>query len=131
MIEESTSTVPTTAKLVRLDGTASSSRSTVHDALVSPASSTKPISPMISKPERPKYRYSVKIINPSKKRDYSVLPLRVNEDFVTTQQLKDELLESFPNHASGQHFEFGYIGPGHGARGKQRWITTDYDLEDM
>ncbi len=89
------------------------------------------ISPMSSKPNQAKYRYSVKIINPSKKRDYSVLPLRVNEDFETMEQLKDKLLEKFPNYVSGQQFEFGYIGPGHGARGKQRWIINDDDLEDM
>ena len=26
---------------------------------------------------------------------------------------------------------FGYIEPGHGARGKQRWLTSADDLKDM
>lgn len=40
-------------------------------------------------------------------------------------------LEKFPDHTSGQNIEYGYIGPGHGARGKQRWIVNDDDLDDM
>ena len=42
------------------------------------------------------------------------------------------LAESFPTFITKEsELEFGYIAPGHGARGQQRWIADDIDLQDM
>ena len=77
--------------------------------------------------------YSVKIINPSKKTAYSVWKLRVNSDFDTPEDIKQQLCESFSEHIpnSDADLEIGYIRPGHGARGQQRWIIDNEDVKDM
>ena len=52
--------------------------------------------------------------------------------FSSFQTLKEQLIENFNDLISDPHkFELGYIGPGHGSRGKQNWITADEDVHDM
>jgi len=43
----------------------------------------------------PKHSYSVKIINPSKKTAYSVRKLRVDSNFDTPDDIKQQLCEAF------------------------------------
>jgi len=80
-----------------------------------------------------KHSYSVKIINPSKKTAYSVRKLRVDSNFDTPEDIKQQLCEAFSEHIpnSDVDLEIGYISPGHGARGQQRWIIDNEDVQDM
>lgn len=81
----------------------------------------------------PKHSYSVKIINPNRKTAYSVRKLRVNYDFETPEDIKQQLTDAFTEHIpdSNVDLEIGYITPGHGARGQQRWIIDEKDMQDM
>ena len=75
------------------------------------------------------FSYSVKVINPSKKTDYS---LRVSIHFATVGDTRKSLAESFSSFIAMEgELEFGYITPGHEARRRQRWISKDIDLEAM
>ena len=77
--------------------------------------------------------YSAKVINPAKKADYSLRKFRVSCRFTTVLNLQKSLSECYPTFIScdAVDIEVGYITPGHGARGKQRWICDDIDLTDM
>jgi len=78
------------------------------------------------------FSYSVKVINPAKKTDYSLRKFRVSVRFATVDDMKKSLAESFPTFITKEgELEFGYIAPGHGARGQQQWISDDVDLQDM
>ena len=71
--------------------------------------------------------YSVKLMKSSRKSEYSVEKLASTATFKTRQQLLEEIEVSFnvtPN-------DIGYIEPGHGLKGKQRWLTSDADLTEM
>lgn len=71
------------------------------------------------------FSYSVKVINPAKKTDYSLRKFRVSVRFATVDDVKS-LAESFPTFITKEgELEFGYIAPGNGARGQQRWISDD------
>ena len=76
------------------------------------------------------FSYSVKIINPAKKADYSIRKFRVNTLFKTVITLKKALCESFLT-SSASDVEVGYITKGHGARGKHLWISDDIHIKDM
>ena len=61
----------------------------------------------------------IMIINPSKKRDYTM----VKADKSVAEQLKKLFLSSFPSDIHqplADKLEFGYIEPGHGLKGKKR-----------
>ena len=73
--------------------------------------------------------YNVKVINPSKKSDYFIRKWRTRIHFQDIYALQDKLCSELGDH--GEIIEMGYIEPGHGARGKQRWILNAGDLEDM
>ena len=81
----------------------------------------------------PKHSYSVKIINPSRKTAYSVRKFRVNADFDTPDDIKQQLCDAFHENipSSGADLEIGYISPGHGVKGQQRWIIDEEDVQDM
>ena len=64
------------------------------------------------------YTYTVKIMNPSKKSDYTVVKFSKRGQMVTISDLKSELLTRFTDQLSGDK-EVGYIQPGYGLRGKQ------------
>ena len=90
-------------------------------------------SPVTSRtPHNESLSYSVKVINPSKKTDYSLRKFRVSVCLATMGDMKKALAESFPTFITKEsELEFGYIAPGHGVRGQQRWIADDIDLQDM
>ena len=74
-----------------------------------------------------KYTYSVKIIDPSRKSDYSIQKLSYSTRFSTAEDVRATL-----NSITGNEVErFGYIEPGHGVKGRQQWITSDGDIEEM
>lgn len=84
-------------------------------------------------PHAASFSYMAKIINPAKKADYSLRKFRVNARFTTVESLKKALSDYFPTFltSSAADIQVGYISPGHGARGKQQWISDDIDIEDM
>ena len=43
----------------------------------------------------------------------------------------EELIESFDTSLEFTPSDFGFIQPGHGLKGRQRWIRDDADLEEM
>ena len=74
------------------------------------------------------YTYTVKIMNASKKSDYTILKFSKQGQMETISDLKSELLARFTDRLSGD-IEVGYIQPGHGLRGKQEWLCYEmYDL---
>ena len=76
------------------------------------------------------YQYYVKVINRLKKSEYSIRRLRgYCSKFQSVDELKDKLRETLPDSASGD--VVGYIEPGHGAKGKQRWVEHSDDLADI
>ena len=66
-------------------------------------------------------------MNPARKSDYTVKHLECASRFITQDDLKGKLSETFDFPAE----RFGYIEPGHGLKGKSRWLTSDDDLEEM
>ena len=74
-----------------------------------------------------KYVYSVKVINPSKKPDYSVKKLTTSSQFEALNELQKHLSDELD--VPTDHM--GYIEPGHGVKGRQRWLHTDSDLKQM
>ena len=77
------------------------------------------------------YQYSVKLINPLRKSTYDVQKFRVSMKFRNVSVIKEELVHSFPDRLTKTPDQVGYIQPGHGVRGKQRWLSSDQDLDDM
>ena len=73
--------------------------------------------------------YNVKIINPSKKSDYFIRKWRTSTRFQTIEDFQDKLRGELDGH--GETIEMGYVEPGHGVRGKQRWLLNNDDLADM
>ena len=76
-------------------------------------------------------QYSVKVIpNPSRKSEFTIERLRdCEEKFSDVGILKAKLQEVFLKDT--QEIDVGYIEPGHGSRGKLRWLSSTADLEDM
>ena len=76
------------------------------------------------------YAYTVKVMNASKKSDYTVVKFSKQGEIETISELKSELLARFADRLSGD-IEVGYIQPGHGLRGKQEWLCCDDDIQEM
>ena len=74
----------------------------------------------------------MKVINGKKKSDYSVLKWRdaAYKQFKTISDIKDGLAE-WINLSEELDLVMGYIEPGHGAKGRQRWLHDDSDLTDL
>lgn len=73
--------------------------------------------------------YSIKIIS-KKKADFSIQRLReITAVYTSVEDLKKDVLSACNSNLSLENF--GYIEPGHGSRGKQRWLASTDDLKDM
>ena len=73
----------------------------------------------------PKYKCSVKVIDPSKlKLDYDVAELNSQEKLESVDEIKQAILES----AGSQVGDVGYILPGYGMRGKKCELENGEDL---
>ena len=73
--------------------------------------------------------YSIKIV-PKKKAEYVIQKLySITKKFDSIEELKQAVDEACQEKISLE--SFGYIEPGHGARGKQRWLTCTDDLNDL
>ena len=71
------------------------------------------------------YVYSLMVI-PKKKQDYVVHKVHgVSGTFKTLKELANNVFKDISPTA------YGYIEPGHGTKGKKRWITCEADLKEM
>ena len=87
------------------------------------------MTPQTSAAREPSVLYSIKITL-RKKAEYAIQKLHgVTKKFDSIDELKEAVGEACQQKVSLE--SFGYIEPGHGARGKQRWLTSADDLEDM
>ena len=73
----------------------------------------------------------MKLMNPAKRSDFTVQKLPRDCKFVSVAELKSHILETFQDQLPAKLSTLGYIEPGHGLRGKQRWLVKDSDLEEM
>lgn len=87
--------------------------------------------PVTSAVQASAFRYSVKIINSKKKSDYMVLGVGFRGRFADPEAIKAKLHEAHPEKITSNTKEVGYIQSGHGCRGKQRWIVSEEDIEEM
>ena len=74
----------------------------------------------------------VKVINPVKKSEYVIHKLRTTTTHVfgSVGEIKELLaarLQGIPSIVD----QVGYIEPGHGAKGKQRWLSDSEDIKEM
>ena len=72
----------------------------------------------------------MKVINPVKKSEYVVQKLRITTAFKSIDEIKETLVSTVQGLPSVID-QLGYIEPGHGAKGKQRWLSVYEDLKDM
>ena len=73
--------------------------------------------------------YSLKII-PKKKADFRVMKLHgLTGKYSSIDGLKEAICEACKDDVTLE--AFGYIEPGHGAKGKERWLVTPENLRDM
>ena len=79
----------------------------------------------------PSYNYSVKIMNPKKKSEFDIVQIKAKQRFACVDDLKQQLLTELRERISDPLEQVGYIEPGHGLRGKQRWLSSDDDLDQM
>ena len=70
--------------------------------------------------------YRVKVVNRVKKSEYVIKRLHYSAKFASIEELRIELKS-----IDVATKDFGYIEPGHGAKGKQHWLITQEDLDEM
>ena len=75
--------------------------------------------------------YSIKIMNPKKKSDFVVSRLTAKEKYKDFEGLKKAILTELKGQVEDPIRQLGYIEPGHGLRGKQRWLSTNKDMNGM
>ena len=74
------------------------------------------------------YCYSIKLVNPAKKSEYRVHNVRDCSKFVNKEQLEGFVKLTFKEY---QLLCMGYVEPGHGWKGKQRWLNSDNDIVEL
>lgn len=72
------------------------------------------------------YTYRVKVVNRAKKSEYSIKRLQYTQKFSSVEDLRMELQS-----LDVADKDVGYIEPGHGAKGRQMWLETQEDLDEM
>ena len=75
----------------------------------------------------PKYRYSVKVMDPGKKSNYDVTVLQNCDRFMSL----DEIERILSTTLDSQIGEVGYISPGHGMKGRKHTFHDDDDVQVM
>lgn len=63
------------------------------------------------------------LINPKKKSEFVISNLEPKENM--------HLLDKFTDQLSNPISQIGFIEPGHGLWGKQQWLSSDFDLQEM
>ena len=77
--------------------------------------------------------YSLKFVNPQKKSEYTIRKWRMKHKFSSVAQLALKLIETFDglHPVDEKGLSMGYVEPGHGYKGKQRWLCSNEDLHEM
>ena len=75
--------------------------------------------------------YSIKLINPNRKSEYSVEKWPTRIMFKTVSHLSTKLKEKYVELVPCKELRVGYMDPGHGWKEKQRWIVCDDNLKYM
>ena len=72
-------------------------------------------------------------MNPQKKSEYRIRKWRMKHKFSSVAQLALKLIEAFDelHPVDEKGLSMGYVEPGHGYKGKQRWLCSDEDLHEM
>ena len=68
------------------------------------------------------------MINPLKKSEGVIKTLRGLQAFTSVHQLTEQICQALK---STSQIQLGYYEPGHGAKGKKRYITDNDDIEEM
>ena len=82
------------------------------------------------------FNYSVKIVNPLRMKDFRTVDLGKDQAFQGIKLLRQFISKSLPSipdfqKPDVQNVELGYVGPGHGMKGKKVWLLTDGDVSNM
>ena len=75
------------------------------------------------------YKYTVKVIEWARKSNFTMRKFDATYRFTSVDDIKKELSDSL--HVPTIIDIVGYIEPGHGVKGKQRWLLADSDLDEM
>lgn len=76
--------------------------------------------------------YSIKLIDPAKKAEYVIKKLHgLSTIFNSVDEVKKAIKETCESIVSLSLESVGYVEPGHGPRGKQRWLISDADVAEM
>ena len=73
---------------------------------------------------------TLKIVSSKKKSEYVIQNLRLTTRFSSLNNLKEQVMSKCDGKVSFDE-GFGYIEPGRGVKGKQRWLLSDEDVADM
>ena len=73
---------------------------------------------------------TLKIVSSKKKIEYIIQNLRLTSWFSSLTSLKEQVMSECDGKVSFDE-GFGYIEPGRGVKGKQRWLLSDEDVSDM
>ena len=72
-------------------------------------------------------------MNPAKKSDYTVQKLQGKDVYNKVETLREDICKQFSGKFPGENheIELGFIQPGHGFKGKQKWLCSDNCLREM
>ena len=73
---------------------------------------------------------TLKIVSSKKRSEYVIQNLRLTTRFSSLKNLKEQVMSKCDGKVSFDE-GFGYIEPGRGVKGKQRWLLSDEDVADM
>ena len=81
------------------------------------------------------FDFSLKLVNPDKMSEFQTVQMGKAGVLSSVANLKAFMVQKMtqlPNALINiESVEYGYIGPGHGARGKKMWIYNDDDIAEM
>ena len=81
------------------------------------------------------YSFRIMIVNPNKKKEFVMAKAqKMCVNVLGFDEIKEIILSSFPADIPkpcADKLEFGYIGSGHGLKGKKEWILDDDDAKQL
>ena len=79
-----------------------------------------------------RYSYSFKLVNSIKKSDYRIYNIREGVKFDGIVSLENFIKSTFKEfHDCDNDLRIGYVEPGHGWKGRQQWINSDEDMNEL
>lgn len=70
-------------------------------------------------------------MDPKKKSDFEVLTMKSKDRHECVNSLKEQITCEFGDKIGQPLKQLGYIEPGHGLRGRQRWLSSNEDMLTM